>query len=479
MIQPLIFRDRRFLAAVLALITIVSRLPFIDAGYGVEEDSWGIAVAAHNSSVSGMFESSRLPGHPVPEMIYTLLWNNNPVLYNLLSVLMSVAAVCFFYFSLLQLGYRQSFWAALAFSFVPVFYISGTYTIDYVWAIAFVLGSFYFLLKSTNEQSKLLFLVSALLLGIAIGCRITSGAMLLPFAVVLYDKHVFMLAKKMFLFSMVALTVALLAFLPVINEHGIFFFQYYDQFPYPSLPKLLYKASIGVWGLTGMLAIVVLKPMSFANRLRLIPDNFTKPINKKVLYASIAVLVLYTISYFRLPQKSGYMMPMVPFGILAFVYFLNTTRAFLFFSSIIISPFIMSINLTDPARGAEYSSSSVIFKSAGQEIFIDPLSGPVFSDYSKRKLKMNFTKKVLNMTDTLQQKSLLICGWWYNMLLVEQYERNNNPNAVLTFYASPEKIDTSLAKGYRIYYLPEQNLYNNLMFKMNITDSVAKPFVNP
>jgi len=37
----------------LCLVAFLSRLPFLFAGYGVEEDSWGIALAAHNTKATG------------------------------------------------------------------------------------------------------------------------------------------------------------------------------------------------------------------------------------------------------------------------------------------------------------------------------------------------------------------------------------------------------------------------------------------
>jgi hypothetical protein len=77
----------------LCLVVLISRLPFLDAGYGVEEDSWGIAVAAYHTNLYGVMEASRLPGHPVNEFIYSVFWGYGPWLFNFFSALCSV--VCF------------------------------------------------------------------------------------------------------------------------------------------------------------------------------------------------------------------------------------------------------------------------------------------------------------------------------------------------------------------------------------------------
>ena len=81
----------------LALSVLLSRIPFLDAGYGVEEDSWGIAVAAYHTWLYGVMEASRLPGHPVNEWVYSLLWGYGPWLYNFLSALCSVVCFLIFY----------------------------------------------------------------------------------------------------------------------------------------------------------------------------------------------------------------------------------------------------------------------------------------------------------------------------------------------------------------------------------------------
>ena len=74
-----------FKLLLLTLLVLLSRLPFLNAGYGVEEDSWGIAVAAYHTQLYGIMEASRLPGHPVNEFIYSIFWGYGPWLFNFFS----------------------------------------------------------------------------------------------------------------------------------------------------------------------------------------------------------------------------------------------------------------------------------------------------------------------------------------------------------------------------------------------------------
>jgi hypothetical protein len=105
------------------------------------------------------------------------------------------------------------------------------------------------------------------------------------------------------------------------------------------------------------------------------------------------------------------------------------------------------------------------------------LTGPIFSDYTKRLNKMVFAEKVLQKTKAEQEKIVLICGWWYTELLTEMWKHAENKNVEWVFYVDESTMQKYLSEGYKIYYLPEQDLYNDQYSQMNYTDSVAKPYM--
>ena len=51
------------------LAVLLSRLPFISDGYGLDGDSWAVALTARNIHDTGSYEASRLPGYPVQELL--------------------------------------------------------------------------------------------------------------------------------------------------------------------------------------------------------------------------------------------------------------------------------------------------------------------------------------------------------------------------------------------------------------------------
>ena len=72
-----------------------------------------------------------------------------------------------------------------------------------------------------------------------------------------------------------------------------------------------------MFGFVGLAAITAAKYWIVKNRKILITGElYEKGIDRKVIIASYVVVILYSISYIRLPQKSGYMIPILPFVIL-------------------------------------------------------------------------------------------------------------------------------------------------------------------
>lgn len=453
----------------LFVLVLLSRIPFLGGGYGIEEDSWGIALAAFHTHVSGVYEPSRLPGHPGQEYLLSLLWGIGSYWFNFLSAVFGAVAAVYFAKILKKLAFKQYWLAALAFSFIPVFYISSTYTIDFVWTEAFVLMSLYALM---NER----FLISGVWLGLAITCRITSGAMFLPFMILLWDAANLKQTFRRLITIMVPVTIiTVIFFLPIYWQFGPGFFMYYDQFPYPSIAKVFYKMIPGVFGFIGCVAIGFFSLIALF-RKRKWGQEFSAGLPNTWLYVIFSILILYSISYFRLPQKSGYMLPVLPFVILLFAYQLSRRQFLIFSICLMVSSFLFAINLTDKLRGSAYSAHAVKFTVSGQELFLDPFSGPIQADLSKRNQKTNYLLSVEQISNRFTRPTVVIAGWWYNQLTVDLIDKEKNSLVEFVGYANEKDLQHFKEQGKDIYFLPEQNEYNDLMFRMRVTDQLASPF---
>src|ERR1035438_8979204 len=93
---------------VLTAIIILSRIFFLNAGFGSEEDAWGVALTAKHIAQSGAYEASRLPGHPLQELFYASIINKTNALgMNGITAIFSVLACVYFYLILKKLDRKS------------------------------------------------------------------------------------------------------------------------------------------------------------------------------------------------------------------------------------------------------------------------------------------------------------------------------------------------------------------------------------
>jgi len=153
--------DDLFLFFFTVLTVLASRLPFLLPGYGFDPDAWGVAFISRQIATTGTYYVSRFPGYPVQEFFYSIIWKSGPLLMNGMTALLSGLATAFFALSMKKMEFAQPFFSALVFAFVPVVYVNSVTSIDYVWALCFVLGSLYCVLSDRP-------VFAGLLLGLAI-----------------------------------------------------------------------------------------------------------------------------------------------------------------------------------------------------------------------------------------------------------------------------------------------------------------------
>lgn len=442
-------------------VVLVSRIPFLFHGYGSEEDAWGLILTARNISLTGMYEVSRMPGHPIQELLLSQLWSLPSWILNLLTMLVSTSGVLFFMLTLKHLKVESYIAAGMAIAFTPIFYINSTNVMDYTWALSLTMLALYLLVTE-----KLV--LAGVVLGLAVGFRITAAAMGIVFAVYLFFGERPLL--KILILGSAAIITALASFLPAFQVYGTSFFTYYEYFPYPPMLKNIYKATFGAWGPLGLLAIAygtyhLIKKFS-AGRLHQNP----------LFLMSVAAVILYTWSFLKIPQKSAFVIPMIPFILLAFSTVMTGKQMSRIALMLFLSSFFFGVNLDDPIRGSA-ASPLAIKTSIGQTgVTFDPLVGMVTADQFKRKRKMEYASDIAEQLKLVQTKTALIAGWWQNE--INYFLLNRKPETIqLLYYADAKTLNQLSSSGYQIYYLPEQDYYNDLRFGgESFTGSIAKAY---
>jgi len=451
-----------------ALLILCTRIPFLFDGYGSEEDAWAIPLVVERIATSGIYEASRLPGHPVQELIYSAVWNSGSIFFNLLTALISTLGILAFTLLLKNLNIKNAYWCGLALAFTPIVYINSSNAMDYTWAMAFILISGFYISKKN-------ILLAGGMLALAIGCRITSGAMFLPYAILLWEisskeerqKNVLLFLSFGFLFSLIVMS-------PVLVVYGKSFFTYYEHFPLPGLTKNVYKGTVAVWGLPACIALLYYG-FSILRKRKVEQVIFfdNKPISGTLLYISSIVILLYSISFIRLPLKAAFIIPICPFLILMFALLLKEKSFKILTLSFVFSCFFFGINLADPQRGSGQSWAAKTFDLAGDKIVFDPLMGLVLADQNKRVLRTSFSKKILHYTQTLKDKTVILAGWWNADLLVLSREFPNK-NVTIKHYIDESELKFLTLQNFKIFYIEDQNRYNDLRFNQKVTDHYAK-----
>ncbi len=466
------FKTDSFRLWLFAVLIFLTRLPFLSQGYGLDGDAWLVARTARNIAETGVYDISRFPGYPVQEYICSLFYNGYAWRLNLLTALFSTIAILFFALTLKAWKFRNVFLAAAALAFVPIIYINSTTTLDYIWAMAFLMISLYCVARYNA-------ILAGIFLGLAIGCRITSGAMLIPYAIMILQSgerkaNVFRLIK----FCSTTLIVGALLFYPVYAKYGTAFFMYYDL-PYPSVSKVLYKFFIETWGLTGLAALFIAVCIFFLpnSSIHVRKYLFPRSINEKYVVAWLIAIDLYIIAFLRLPMESGYLIPIIPFVILIFGKYLYSRAFTLLSCMLILSPFIFNISPVEREDAATASAVSFTFNQGEEKLSVDVLEGPIFSYESRRKNGMNFTQDLLQSFDTLRRKSLLVAGRWYNQLYLQRKEASK-VEVQICDYIAQDSLVSFVGKGYDLYYLPKQDYYNRLMRETDLNLFGARNYIS-
>ncbi|MHB8376868.1 MAG: glycosyltransferase family protein [Dehalococcoidia bacterium] len=284
----------------LAIAYILSRAPWIDNGYGTKPDAWRIALSGYWLWDHHAFYPSRLPGYPVPELSYATIIKGGWLATNSLTVLVSLLGVWFFARIVREVEVPNAALIVTAYAFTPLLWINTMNTMDYTWALTFTLGCYYFLLLDND-------LAAGIMLGLAVGSRLPSAAMLLPFGLYMWRSGK---RDEIRTFVVAVVGVALLAFSPIIWRYGPRFLNFYDaKVGYREVIRLLAKDSLG---LAGALALAIATVVSLP-RLAKLPVDFVR--DKNVMVWVIAI-VLTAITFSRLPHEAAYLIPLFPFAYL-------------------------------------------------------------------------------------------------------------------------------------------------------------------
>ena len=372
---------------VLGIVYVASRIPWLDLGYGTDPDAWRVALTAHHLLDAGEYLPSRLPGYPLHEFVTAPLIKGGWVWTNLSTVLVSLLGVYLFARLAAELRLPARGALTIAFAFAPLLWINSVMTMDYMWALTAILGSYLLAIKGRPG-------LAGACLGLAVGFRMTSGAVALPLGLLLWrDGRTRDLPR--FLGALV--TVSLLAYSPVIATYGLRFLNFYDaSVSWQSFLNRLGKDALGVLG-----ALAVLAALAFSWRnLRRLPRDLR--LDPHVL-VWVTVVVLYFASFARLPHEIAYLTPVFPFGLFLMARYFRPAVLRAVLAVILLAGFL---DVTSP----------------GDTVNLDTFTnarlggGMLFSDMDTLRSQMDFAEEVREAD--VPPHSVVLTGFIYPELAV-------------------------------------------------------------
>jgi hypothetical protein len=422
---------RRFL--LVAALVLFSRLPFLAPGYGVDPDAWRVAWAARVIATTGRYEASRFPGYPVQEFVSSLLVRGGPLALNGMTALFSALGAGCFALTLRRLGARDGVLAALALASAPAIFLASVTAMDYVWALGLALAALDFALRGRA-------VTAGVLAGLAIGCRIPAAGWIAPLALALAAvRPPGARARPVVRFCAAALGVGALAFLPVLLTYGPTFLRFY-QHGYPRALYVVKNASVDLWGIPGTLAIAM-ACATLALRGRRRPggsrggvaqhDRAMAPESSRVaaapgagaaggwLVAAWACgLAIYAVAYLRLPIKTFYLIPVVPFTLLLLARFLPRAAFLTVCLALVVSPWILKVSQPGKPDSLEPARGSVTLRLGGQTWMLDLARGPILADHERRALNLRYVEASLARARGLSGESVIVAYDWLPQIRV-------------------------------------------------------------
>ena len=429
----------------LVLVVIVTRLPFVFAGYGRDGDGWLVMQTASRIAATGHYAASRLPGYPLVEYAFAALPWKEPVWANGLTVLVTAAAAVMFYRLAVRLRCGSPFLLSLAFVMTPVVYVASAVTMDYLWALALILGSLLLALRRdalAGAAAVGLAAASGAALGLATGARITSALFALELVPLLATTPRGRRVRTAAAFIVGLAAAVALVWWPVLVTYGRGFLTFYEA-QSPSLTQRVAHGTFQVWGLLGLLglatAFVIEAPHGFAGvRQRLRSASLDE---RWWLGLLCALVVAELVVFVRLPHEAGYLIPVVPLVLLLAGKVGGKKAVTVLCVCLIVSPFLLNLDDYD-------------FSREGQDIHVG-LAGPILFDHDQRVFFQRQAQEMVSVARGLRSGDVLLAGYWspYGEGLAAA-RGEMDLAARIRDGLTPAEVARVEAAGGTVYYLP-------------------------
>ena len=477
-------REATRLFLVVAAVAFLLRVPFLDAGYGWDSDAWRVAAAAAAMVETGTYAAPRLPGNPVHDVAMALLWSlgpaaRTPLVLNGASALLVSLGAGAFALAWRRVGAPDARLAGLAAASVPAVFIASVSTMDYAWGFAFVALA---VACAVHGRAVPAIVFAAL----ALGTRLTS-AVALPAvtALLLAREGRWPTAREIAAGAalvVAGLVVGLLPYVPLWLERGAGALTWYDH-GYPSPALVAKKATVDLWGWPGFLAWIVAAAASLARMARRGPRpavatagaTVTAPVDPRTAIAAGTSAVAFA-AWLRLPYKAVYLVPVVPFVLLAHAHAVPRHALRGLLVALCLSPWILSVSARE-AGPTTVARTAREVRAFGQAFVVDA-RGPILLDHEVRKADLAYGARVAAAARRLPSGSALVVQDWLPMLRLSTgvvHGPLEKDGVLYTHLLEGAEVERLRAEGRTLYYLPGVEIANQARFGVDLAAAGARP----
>ncbi len=442
---------------ILILLFILSRIPLLNLGFGADADAWRIANTAFDLKYSHIYHTSRFPGYPFPEYVNSLVIEHGWIATNSLTMFLSLISVIFFAKILKDLNIKNKGLLVLTYTFLPILWINSTNTMDYMWATAFIVIAWYFLIKKR-------YILAGLMMGFAVGSRISTVILVLPFFYIIWtgNKKI----KDIIYFVIPVLLISLVLFLPLFFQYGIKFLTYYPlkmtTMELLTITGYRFFQSFGVLSVFFGLIIFILSINKLIKEIR--------ARERYIIFLSMTILAFFLL-FFIAPYNPEYLIPVIPFGIVLINKICKKQYVVILSILLLLNSFI---------------SFFVVERDNNKNLILHPINkGIIIRNIEERIEQIKFCKNLINANIN---HSVVIVGWYLPVLsyLDENVsytrnqkmigDQNNVKKGIWNFkkdvwyrYLVPlDELQDIQQKGYTVYYIKGIREYTKSVYGYDI-----------
>ena len=394
-------------------IYALSRIPFLEAGFGTDGDAWRIIENGLYFSTNYEYKPSRLPGYPLYEILIYFLVYKGPLITNLVSAISGLFCIIIFKKLLekfLRIDQRRSTLISLIFCFTPAVWVSSTITMDYLFAELFLLIAWYTL---SNRKHKY---ISALFLGIATGVRPNNIIFIIPLMIGRFlielknNSSNSKIAKNIGIYVFIYFFVTILAMMPVFIKYG--FLSLFSLSPEIFLNNqsimLIGYNIIRATGVIGFLFFIAFFILIFYHNKSEI--NFPNFINDPNLIISLSGLLVNILLFIFSPYEPFYLIPAIPFLLYCLTSIVRNINwpSINYYMSILLLVLIFS-NFIDIKIWSRDST--------GKNSLVEPYIGKgiLKDDYDMRKDLISESEYIFK-TGNFKIPCVIITGWHFPII---------------------------------------------------------------